>query len=136
MEKEIGIVKIIEKGEVEIEFVRSSACGSCGACMMAEDTSKMYIKVPYKKSVEVGDRVYIDINRNFYMLSSVLLYIVPLIIIMVVIFLGNSYIPEDLQVITAVIAVVLAFGFYFLLKVFKKKFFKMKQHNITYYKVT
>lgn len=136
MEKEIGIVKSIENNEVEIEFQRSSACGSCGACMMSEDTSKMEIKVPYKKRIEVGDRVYIDINRNFYILSSVLLYIVPLIIVMAVIILGNRFIPEDSQVITAVLAVILSFGFYFLLKVFKKKFFEMKQLNITYYKVT
>jgi sigma-E factor negative regulatory protein RseC len=136
MEKEIGVVKSIENNEVKIEFVRSSACESCGACMMASDTSKMHINVPYKRDVEVGDRVYIDVNRNFYILSSVLLYIIPLIIVLVVVFLGNRFISEDAQVITAILAAGLAFGFYFLLKVFKEKFFKMKQHNITYYKVT
>ncbi|MCK5128877.1 MAG: SoxR reducing system RseC family protein [Clostridiales bacterium] len=136
MDNEIGIISKIEDNEVEIEFLRSSACGKCGACMIAEDTGKMIIRLPYKKKVNVGDEVYIDIDRNFYLLSSVLLYVLPLVILIAVILLGDLlFIGEYAQSIIGISAVVLSFGSYYGLKIFKKKFKDMKKEKISYYKV-
>lgn len=136
MDKEIGIVTKIENKEIEIEFLRSSACGKCGACMMSEDTGKMIIRVPYKSKVNVGDEVYIDVEKNFYLLSSVLLYVLPLVILIAVILSGDALIiGENAQIITGLVAIVLSFGSYFALKLFNKKFANMKKEKITYYKV-
>ena len=136
MDNEIGIVKNIGDKEVYIEFLRSSACGSCGACMVAEDTSKMLIKLPYKAKVEIGDSVYIDVEKNFYLMSSVLLYILPLVVLIVAVFAGDTlFRGENNQIYAAVTAVVLSFGTYFGLRIFGKKFAKMKKKNMSYFKV-
>ncbi len=136
MDKEIGTVINIADNEVHIEFIRSSACGSCGACMVAEDTSKMLIKVPYKRDVSIGEKVYIDIERNFYILSSVLLYVLPLAVLLATIFIGDAFIKGEFgQLLTAALAVVLSFSSYFALRVFKVKFSSMKKENISYFRV-
>ncbi len=136
MDNEIGIIKDINNNEVEIEFSRSSACGKCGACMMAKDTGKMLIKIPYTKKINIGDEVYIDIDRNFYLLSSLLLYVLPLLILIAVVMLGSNILHGDnSQIIIAFSAIVLSFGSYFVLKLFKKSFTELKRQKITYFKV-
>ena len=135
MENEKGIIASIENNEVIVEFYRSSACEKCGACMMAKDTGKMMIKLPYTKEVEVGDEVTVDVKRNFYLLSSVLLYIVPLIVLVASIFIGVAVLEGDnAQVLAAVLGVVLSFGSYFAIRLFNKKFAGMKKESMTYYK--
>lgn len=136
MENEIGIVKEITNNEVIIEFERSSACGKCGACMMAKDTGKMMIKIPYNKDIKAGDEVYIDIERKFYILSTFLLYVMPLVILIVTVILGSEFISGDNgQILTALLGIVLSFGSYFLLKLFKNKFLDMKEKSMTYFRV-
>ena len=136
MNDEKGTVKAIENHEVTVEFHRSSACEKCGACMMAKDTGKMFIKLPYKKPVEVGDEVYVDVEKHFFILSSVLLYIVPLIVLVASIVIGINVIKGDsAQIISAAIGVVLSFGSYFVIRLFNKKFAGMKEKSMTYFKV-
>ena len=75
MNNEIGTVTKIENKEVVVEFDRQSSCGNCGACMMSKDTGKMFIRLPFTKVIRIGDRVYIDVERKFYLFSSFLLYV-------------------------------------------------------------
>ena len=136
MNDEKGTIKAIENHEVTVEFHRSSACEKCGACMMAKDTGKMFIKLPYTKAVEVGDEVYVDVEKNFFILSSVLLYIVPLIVLVASIAIGINVIEGDsAQIISAAIGVVLSFGSYFVIRLFNNKFAGMKEKSMTYFKV-
>ena len=136
MNDEKGIVKSIENNEVTVEFHRSSACEKCGACMMAKDTGKMFIRLPYKKEVNVGDEVIVDVERKFFLLSSVLLYIVPLAILIAAIFVGINVIEGDnAQVYSAALGIVLSFGSYFVIRLFNKRFAGMKKKSMTYYKV-
>ncbi len=136
MNNEKGIVAAIDKDEVIVEFYRSSACEKCGACMMAKDTGKMMIRLPNTKKINIGDEVIVDVKRDFYLLSAVLLYLFPLVVLVATIFIGLSVIKgESAQVISAVAGIILSFGSYFLLKLFKKKFAEMKRKSMTYYKV-
>jgi len=136
MNDEKGIIKEIKDSEVTVEFYRSSACEKCGACMMAKDTGKMMIKLPYTKKVEIGDEVYVDVKRDFFLFSSVMLYIFPLVVLVGAIVVGVNIIKgESAQVYSALIGIALSFGSYFALKLFKKKFLDMKTKSMTYYKV-
>ena len=136
MSDEKGIVTGIENNEVTVEFYRSSACEKCGACMMAKDTGRMFIRLPYNKEIEVGDEVYVDVEKKFFLLSSVLLYIVPLIVLIASVFIGINVIKGDnAQVYSAAIGIILSFGSYFVIRLFNKRFAGMKQKGMTYYKV-
>ncbi len=135
MDYEKGIVVAIENGEVIVEFYRSSACGKCGACMMAKDTGKMVLKLPHTKDIEVGDEVFVDVERKFYLLSTVLLYVFPLAVLVGAIVVGVNVIKGDnAQVFSALIGIILSFGSYFALRLFNKKFIRMKAQSMTYFK--
>ncbi len=136
MNDEKGVVAEIENSEVVVEFYRSSACEKCGACMMAKDTGKMMIRLPKTKNVQVGDEVVVDVKRDFYLLSTVLLYILPLVVLVAAILIGVAVFKGDnAQIISAIIGIILSFGSYFALRLFKKKFADMKRESMTYYKV-
>lgn len=135
MDYEKGTVVAIDDKEIIVEFHRSSACEKCGACMMAKDTGKMIIRLPNKKKVEVGDEVYVDIERNFYLFSTAMLYVLPLTVLIASIVVALMLLAGDnAQIIAAMIGIVLSFGSYFALRLFKKKFANMKTKNMSYYK--
>ena len=84
MRTEIGLVKKIEPSKVLIEADPDASCTTCEAkhgCMMSSETKKRYIWIETTEQIDVGDKVEFTIEEKAMILSSFLLYILPIIML-------------------------------------------------------
>lgn len=127
-----GIVKQVNEDKIIVIFSRSSACGKCEACGLLKETGEMFIEFPKKEDVSIGDIVNVEVEEKFFLLSALLLYGVPLLGLIVGITLGTLIFGDNLQSISAILGISLAVISYFILKIFDKKFEKMKLRYMSY----
>ena len=120
MIKEEGQVVAVEQGAAWIETIRKSTCSSCSArngCgqhlaeKLRSSKSHSYIKAISDISLKEGDRVIVGIPETALISASVLMYLIPLVIMMSGLWLGNALGFHELLV--ALLAVIgLAIGYW------------------------
>ena len=84
----IGLVTAVAGGNVQIHFLRSSACGHCGACLAVGD-SEMEITLPNTLGAKEGDRVAVDLSPKRVVQASLLAYAVPLVLLIAGVLIGS-----------------------------------------------
>jgi positive regulator of sigma E activity len=78
--KEIGIVsKVLSELNVEVEIKESPACVKCGMCLF-KSTGSITLEVTNLVGAKAGDKVEIDLPEAKVILSSMLIFILPLIV--------------------------------------------------------
>ena len=81
-----GIVREITNGNAKVEFMKFSACSSCeakGACNIVESTEEM-INVPmHEDKLEVGDKVFINMQRSLGLKAVLLAYVLPFVLLFI-----------------------------------------------------
>ncbi len=85
---ESGEVVRIENDTAHVLFKRSSACGKCSACGMLKDMSEHVIDVKNTVDAKRGDRVMVEFAAKHGIVSSVIAYIFPLIMLVIGVILG------------------------------------------------
>ena len=73
----IGLVTAVKDGNVQIHFLRGSACAHCGACLTVGE-SEMEITLPNTLNAKEGDRVAVDLSPKRVVQASLLAYAMPL----------------------------------------------------------
>lgn len=132
----LGVVKEIKNGKVTVIFSRTSACGDCHACGLMKGTGEMYLEFDYEEDVQVGDRVGIYVDGSFFLVSTLLLYGIPLIVLLAGIGVSSIFFNEgNEQLIAAGIGIALCIASYFVLKGFDSYFEKIKKKYMKYTKV-
>lgn len=110
------------KGEVAVvQFMRTSACKNCGACLKAGD-SEMAVEVTNTLNAKVNDEVSVELpERNFFQ-AAFLMYGIPLAALLIALFVTSALTTSELTVIgVSVASAVLAFVLLRLLEpVFKR----------------
>lgn len=84
----LGTVVAVEEGMATVHFVRSSACKSCGVCLVAGD-SQMEVKAKDEIGVKPGDRVVVTMLASTMLKASAMCYAVPLGLLLVGTYLGS-----------------------------------------------
>lgn len=129
--QEIGIVESIDGKEAVVNVKRRTACGdSCATCSVQCKTSRTKISAKNLVDAKVGDKVQIEMATRTVILSAILVYIFPLVVLFGAYFLAELYygLSEKNSVICALIAFTVSFILLFIIDKFSKKRFTV---NIT-----
>ncbi len=99
MIEEQAIVTHVEQGQVWIKSLQTSACGGCSqqagcsTATLAKILPKREFAVDCNLNLQVGDSVRVQIDDSHLILSSMLLYLLPLIITLTIVCLANTFLP-------------------------------------------
>ncbi|OAI16943.1 sigma E positive regulator RseC/MucC [Methylomonas lenta] len=102
MIEETAIVTRVMDGQVWIKSLQSGACGgcsqqsSCGTATLSKWLPKREFSVECDRSLKVGDQVKVAIDDSQLLLSSLLLYLLPLLITLTGVGLANTFLPVTL----------------------------------------
>ena len=114
-----GIVESLGAEGCTVRILQASACSSCSArqlCRSSESKEKLVEVKGHYPTLHVGDRVMLVGSVRQGLQASVLAYVVPLIIMLVVLFLVTHHYGEKLGALAALLALALYYGMLFLLK--------------------
>ena len=114
-----GIIESLGAEGCTVRILQASACSSCSArqlCRSSESKEKLVEVRGHYPTLHVGDRVLLVGFVRQGLQASVLAYVVPLIIMLVVLFLVTHHYGEKLGALAALLALALYYGVLFLLK--------------------
>ncbi|NQT07002.1 MAG: SoxR reducing system RseC family protein [Candidatus Omnitrophica bacterium] len=99
---EEGVISDIKDGKIIVNMKRRPACGSCGACGMAENKT---MEIVFENTIGAvkGDRVHIELDDSAILKGAFFFYVIPLIGLMAGIMFGtilaraiNATMPEEI----------------------------------------
>ncbi|MEI6747118.1 MAG: SoxR reducing system RseC family protein [Methylococcaceae bacterium] len=96
MIEEQAIVTRVEPNQIWIKSLQSSACGgcvqqtSCGTATLAKLLPKREFALDCDLNLQVGDCVRVQIDDSHLILSSLLLYLLPLIVTLTMVGFANT----------------------------------------------
>jgi len=102
MIEETAIVTRVVDGQVWIKSLQSGACGgcsqqtSCGTATLSKWLPKREFSVESNRTLKVGDQVKVAIDDSQLLLSSLLLYLLPLLVTLTGVCLANAFLPVTL----------------------------------------
>ena len=114
-----GIIESLGAEGCTVRILQASACSSCSArhlCRSSESKEKLVEVKGHYPTLHVGDSVTLVGSVRQGLRASVLAYVVPLIIMLVVLFLVTHHYGEKLGALAALLALALYYGVLFLLK--------------------
>lgn len=114
-----GIIESLGAEGCTVRILQASACSSCSArqlCRSSESKEKLVEVRGHYPTLHVGDRVMLVGSVRQGLRASVLAYVVPLVIMLVVLFLVTHHYGEKLGALAALLALALYYGMLFLLK--------------------
>ncbi len=110
---DVGTVVDIQKGLAVVEYSRSDACNTCKLKAFCFQKGGDITKLTMKNilNVKKGDKVQFEISPQMRMLSSFLVFILPVIFMIGSYFLCKSAInlSEKVSIIISLISIVVAF---------------------------
>jgi len=114
-----GIVERIETDHCLVRILQASACSSCEArklCRSSESKEKLVEVKGHYPTLQVGDQVTLCGSVRQGLRASVLAYVIPLIIMLVVLFAATHLWGEKTGALAALLALAIYYGVLFLLK--------------------
>lgn len=97
--KEIGIVSKIQKDIATVKVDKKDECSKCGMCLFPQGVNAITFSANNKVGAKLGDTVVIERYADGGLLSALLVFLVPLILIGVSVFLGLCIIKWQLSVL-------------------------------------
>lgn len=117
--KHEGIVESVGTESCKIRILQASACSSCSArqlCRSSENKEKIIDVRGYYPTLHVGDSVTLSGSVHQGLRASVLAYIVPLVLMVAVIFIGTRLGGEGIGALAALLVLALYYGVLYLLR--------------------
>lgn len=103
MIEETAIVTRITAGQVWIKAQHSGACGgcmqqsSCGTATLSKWLPKREFAVDSERELQVGDRVLVTIDDSHILLSSLVMYLMPILVVLIGVGLATSLLPPEIS---------------------------------------
>ena len=97
--KEVGIVSKIQKDIATVKVDKKDECSKCGMCLFPQGVNAITFNANNKVGAKIGDTVVIERYADGGLLSALLVFLVPLILICVSVFLGLCIIKWQLSVL-------------------------------------
>lgn len=127
-----GTVLSIEQGYLRVGFESQSACGTCHArskCGMVDSSTREVMAVPRKGVIyRVGDSVEVAISYQMGIMSVVIAYVVPLVILIGV--LATAIALGVDQGVAALISLATVGLYYVVVYIFRSKLDKQIKFTI------
>lgn len=117
-----GRVERIEGNRVFVRIEQLSACATCharGACTTTDTSDKEIEAQSYGQEFIKGEQVKIVVQRSLGFKAVLLAYVVPFCIILISLFIFNSFISNELIVGTASLCTLLPY--FMVLRVLNKQ---------------
>lgn len=89
---EIGRVsKLHTNGKyAKVSFTRREDCEKCGMCMKHKDSMTVSLNVKNTLGAKVGDEVAIEMRDGFILKAAFIVYLLPVILVGLTLFLGRN----------------------------------------------
>lgn len=104
MIEELAIVTSLEQsGQVWVKRLNASACGgcmqqsSCGSASIAQMLPKREFLIDSPFDLTVGDQVNIALDETHFLFSSVLLYLLPLLLMLAGVIVGDLLLDPSIK---------------------------------------
>ena len=99
--EDIAIVKEINNGEVVVEIEPSGACDSCSISGVCGGKDKKVIhRIKTDRRLELGQKVRIEISSGLRIVSSLMLFLFPIILMIIFYFIAKEIgINEDFSIL-------------------------------------
>ena len=97
--KEVGIVSKIQKDIATVKVDKKDECSKCGMCLFPQGVNAITFNANNKVGAKLGDTVVIERYADGGLLSALLVFLVPLILIGVSVFLGLCIIKWQISVL-------------------------------------
>lgn len=138
--EQVGFVRNIINGKVELEIKRVSGCGdNCKGCGSSCDIPAHIVTLPNKINASIGDFVEIKGEPRKLLKYAMIVYMVPFIFLIAGIIAGNNYFKsignpnyELLSFLTGVISITLS---YFFIRIIDKRISKKDEQSICLVKI-
>ena len=129
-EPEAGIV-ISQKGDfLDVSLIKSEACAKCRACMAGMSKQEMRLVARNLCGAKIGDRVRIELDDGAFLVSSLVMYGFPLIMLLLGIFAGfllsRVFVYIDPEILSVLCGISLLSLSFVLIKKNEKRFRKPK----------
>jgi sigma-E factor negative regulatory protein RseC len=102
MIEETAVVTRIDNNQVWIKSLQSGACGACaqhsncGTASLSKMLPKREFAVECDHACKVGDQVRVAIDDSHLLLSSLLLYLLPLLVTLTGVGLADTVLPAGI----------------------------------------
>lgn len=138
--EQVGFVRNIVDGKLELEIKRVSGCGdNCKGCGSSCDIPAHIITMPNKINAKIGDFVEIKGEPKKLLKYAMIVYMVPFIFLIAGIVIGSSYFKgkgnenyELLSFLTGLVAITMS---YFFIRIIDKRISKKDEQSISLIKI-
>ncbi|HHX61288.1 MAG TPA: SoxR reducing system RseC family protein [Epulopiscium sp.] len=91
-----GIVESIKEKNVYVKVIREEACAHCKMCTTGINEGKeCVIEAVNKCGAHVGDKVEIDVQNNYFLRATAIMYGIPLVALMIGIILSLAILQSQ-----------------------------------------
>lgn len=90
---ELGEVTKIQGNLATVSFKRRGECDKCQRCKVSNDCTRVELQLENTLNVNVGDYVSVDMGRKVLHTAAALIYLVPLALVGIGVFIGSILSP-------------------------------------------
>ncbi len=138
--EQVGFVREIIDGKVELEIKRVSGCGeNCKGCGNSCDIPAHIIRLPNKINAKVGDFVELKGEPKKLLKYAMIVYMIPFIFLIAGIVIGSSYFKaqgnenfELLSFLTGLVSITIS---YFLIRLIDKRILRKDEQSVSLVKI-
>lgn len=117
---ETGVVTEVKNGYAKVRVEKKEECAKCGMCLFKDNVSYTEFSARDKIGASVGDTVEAEIGGSGRLLSCILVFLVPLILVACAALIGEFLINSEIWI--AILSVVSVVLWYTILAAIDKKF--------------
>lgn len=85
----MGVVVELNGKFSKVKLMRDSACGSCGACQMGDESKEVFLVARNNQEAELGDIVEVSMPTAGILSAAFIMYVIPLLSLFVGIVTGS-----------------------------------------------
>lgn len=138
--EQVGFVRNIIDGKVELEIKRVSGCGdNCKGCGNSCDIPAHVITLPNEINAKIGDFVELKGEPKKLLKYAMIVYMIPFVFLIAGIVIGNNYFKgmgnpnyEVLSFLTGLVSITIS---YFFVRIIDKNISKKGEQSISLVKV-
>ena len=112
------VVSVTEKNAV-VCIEKKDECSKCGMCLFPKNVNSVKLKAENKAKASVGDLVIVESSEKAMLISSLLVFLVPLILVGISAFVNYLFIKKEISIL--ILSVILIVLWYTILAVIDKK---------------
>lgn len=126
-----GIVVNCKDHMCEIQLLRHTACGKCGACQLGDENKNVMIKAQNNKGADVGETVIVGMPTQSILGAAFIMYIIPLLAFVLGLTLGYFVLTDHLhqELFSALMGIILMAITFFIIKSQEKRFLKSQRYT-------